>query len=595
MRRSVFAVQAALLLAVLLGMNPARPLEAGKHAWSETGMFDAEPVLTTGLRDAVTEVPFLDGFDSQAATPMTVLPRTSEGGFVLARPENFLFECQSYCLNAGTYAPGEGRGGNGYLYAPWRGPQAHIIRGILKKSCLHPEISQEDVQTLLWAVIARSGIRDLPREMKLTAAKLLAPAEILEVNSGALGWIAERLADKLLDRLPPIVRRIIEAEARLRELLTRAGASYDDLESVAVLKGDPPVEGGDRDIPSGRWSLHPDGYFIRYFPDGYTRLLIEINVPKDIKIEKDKDGRIIRMSDGQGCLLEAEYEDSLEPLAPVGRPGLRSCSFRALRFERPDRNNLGQMQKAARFDTGWTFVGLPGGEAEPPEVPGRFAGFGKRLARAVSHEQDLEKLVNGLQSLKGRTGMISLASSGVTDILNIAHFCQSLEEVLEEEEEEEEASLAQAALSLAYKAWMSSASRTLCDPRGEIVFDPADDPVPGHAASQRCGGSGRETENGRDCAAELSQDYDQAMEDFKNHLDTILHGRNVTCDTERLSSCVLDIFETDGNPAAYIDCFLEACHGLEAESVLQDIYAAMAILHVRLNEIRDDYSECMGK
>ena len=97
-----------------------------------------EPPVTTSLEDAVTEVPFLDDYNPKVAMPMSMLPRTTEGGFILEEPGNYIFEAQSYCLKAGSYAPGQGRGGNGYLYAPQKGPQADIVRNILERSFAHP-------------------------------------------------------------------------------------------------------------------------------------------------------------------------------------------------------------------------------------------------------------------------------------------------------------------------------------------------------------------------------------------------------------------------------------------------------------------------
>ena len=33
-------------------------------------------------------------------------------------------------------------------------------------------------------------------------------------------------------------------------------------------------------MPSGRWSLHPDGYYVRYIPSGYSSTRTEIWVPE---------------------------------------------------------------------------------------------------------------------------------------------------------------------------------------------------------------------------------------------------------------------------------------------------------------------------
>ena len=83
-----------------------------------------------------------------------------------------------------------------------------------------------------------------------------------------------------MDRLPPVVRQALQAEAQLRQMLTTSGTSFAELERVAVLSGMAPRGEGSIDVPSGRWNQHPDGYHIRYIPQGYSHTLVEIWVPE---------------------------------------------------------------------------------------------------------------------------------------------------------------------------------------------------------------------------------------------------------------------------------------------------------------------------
>ena len=66
----------------------------------------------------------------------------------------------------------------------------------------------------------------------------------------------------------------------MRQMFATGGATYSDLERVAVLSGAAPQGPGSREIPSGRWSLHPDGYYVRYIPSGYQTTRVEIWVPQ---------------------------------------------------------------------------------------------------------------------------------------------------------------------------------------------------------------------------------------------------------------------------------------------------------------------------
>ncbi len=88
------------------------------------------------------------------------LQRTPSGGFVL-QPGYYQQQTQSYCLKAGTHGPGEG---DGYLYAPPKGPAEDAVITVLRNSVQHPEIEQHDMQALLWAIIARAKFEDLQRK-----------------------------------------------------------------------------------------------------------------------------------------------------------------------------------------------------------------------------------------------------------------------------------------------------------------------------------------------------------------------------------------------------------------------------------------------
>ena len=69
----------------------------------------------------------------------------------------------------------------------------------------------------------------------------------------------EELLDKAFADLPSQVRQVLEAEARLQRKLKDVTATYEELERIAVLFGDPPPQEGDREVPRGRWSFHPNG------------------------------------------------------------------------------------------------------------------------------------------------------------------------------------------------------------------------------------------------------------------------------------------------------------------------------------------------
>lgn len=230
--------------------------------------------ITTSLEDAKWGAPDRDNFTPrEAKRSLMTLQRTPNGGFVL-QTGFYEFHDQSYCLKAGTHGPG---GGDGYLFAPPKGPAEDAVMTIVRNSVNRPEIPQQKIQQLLWAIIARAKFEDLSTDLKATAAQLLTPRQLASLNRNALDMLT---TGPLADNLPGPVRTVLQAEADLRRMLTTPGASFAEMERVAVLAGAAPMGPGSQDIPSGRWSLHPDGYYIRYVPQGYSHTVVGIWVPQ---------------------------------------------------------------------------------------------------------------------------------------------------------------------------------------------------------------------------------------------------------------------------------------------------------------------------
>ena len=204
------------------------------------------------------------------------LQRTPNGGFVL-QPGYYSLQTQSYCLKAGTHGPG---GGDGYLFAPPKGPAEDAVMTIVRNSVNRPEIQQQNIQALLWAIIARAKFEDLSSEHKATASQLLTPRQLASLNRSALDALSGNALTDALGGVPEPLRQIAQAEAQLRQMLTTPGTSFAEMERVAVLSGAAPMGPGSQNIPSGRWSIHPDGYYVRYLPSGYSSTRVEIWVPQ---------------------------------------------------------------------------------------------------------------------------------------------------------------------------------------------------------------------------------------------------------------------------------------------------------------------------
>ena len=214
--------------------------------------------------------------DGQQAQPLYLLPKSPAGGYKLC--EGFYeMTNKSYCLHAGTRGPSKG---DGYMLAPVLGPKKDVVVRILKSAEHHANVQQRDIQVLLWAIVSRTKFADMNTDIKLTASTLLSPQELLMLEGGALGVLPANLVEKAKGQLPSSIQSVFEAENSIRRLAASGTSSYEDMEKYAILAGLAPQP--DPDVPAGIWSLHPDGYYIRYMPSGYSVTKVQIYVPKEL-------------------------------------------------------------------------------------------------------------------------------------------------------------------------------------------------------------------------------------------------------------------------------------------------------------------------
>jgi len=418
---------------------------------SLSNLIEEKPAITTDLSDAVTEVPFLDDFNPEDVAPLTRLDRGPHNGFILDRPGVFELRCKSYCLHAGSYAP---RKGDGYIYAPLKGPRAKMIQKILQKSVDHPEIPQAMVQTLIWAVLAHAKINDMPQDMQDAASKLLAQEEINDLNQRALNVIREEISQKAWGNLPAPARRALEAENRLRSLLTATSTSYEELERVAVLTGTPEGPAGGREIPKERWSYHPDGYFVRYLPSSYRETLYQISVPEPYKIERDAEKRIKTISDVLENRIEFEYDDEIAPLKVPGDTNVVAYKLKWVRFinYRAIGPEIVQERTATWQNTGWTLVGIIGGMGRNVENSSQFPDLNQRYRDAQVLEKQVVNFVKKAQSLKGAGFRKTSKDDASRDPADLAHLDVGLKTAIGGDLTEREAWIREHAL-LVKKAW----------------------------------------------------------------------------------------------------------------------------------------------
>jgi hypothetical protein len=259
--------------------------------------------LTSSLDDAVTDVGFLDTFNPESGAPLLELPFGLDDGVTLV-PGLWEGMLQSYCLKAGTLGPTRG---DGYLWAPLKGPKADVVSAILSRSPFHPELPQRDIQVLLWGIIARTKVSNLDPGPRRVAETLLSESQIASIDTTALDIIPDDWLQKIVGPLQGPLRRVLQAENRLRQAFASPSAvAYEELERIAVLNG-VPLPDDQREVPGGRWSWHPSGHFIRFLPNSYSNMRLQIYVPERFVSERDARGRLTLIGDMAGRKLQIDY------------------------------------------------------------------------------------------------------------------------------------------------------------------------------------------------------------------------------------------------------------------------------------------------
>jgi len=400
------------MLAVLLLLCLASPAEGQildriRRKATETldrvprllAILEKPPGVTTSIHGARTELPFLDDHDPTGSGDMAFLPRDSRNAF-MAPPGLYEMRARSYCIHAGTYGPTRG---DGYSLAPLQGDLAPLLGSLVRRTAGHPGVAQPLVQRLIWAIQADTPMDELPAPLRRTARTLLTPEEMAGLSRDAVDLGKEQLLEEALERVPESVREVAELEAEIRDKI-RKGVAFDELEAVAVLTGLPRPEDRVREIPNLRWSYHPDGYFIRFDPQGYNETWVQTYVPEPYRVDRDSRGRVKALAGPHGIRVVLEYgADSEERRSHL-------ALLRGVTVE-----GGGPIPSSTRGTwevDGWTLVGdvlaldAPGGVAEQVELA-------RRLKEARDRRREVRQV---LAAVRGENG-----TEAGPDLTDLAH------------------------------------------------------------------------------------------------------------------------------------------------------------------------------
>jgi hypothetical protein len=290
--------------------------------------------ISTSLLQAYRSDSFLDGYTPHAreaaAAQMDESGLTVTTGFYNIR-------VQSYCLHAGTYRPKSS--GNGYVLAPLQGPKAEVIKHILTKSYTATDLNQQDIQSLIWAILSGAKFSKLSRTDREVARRFLSVQEIEKLDSGVLGPIPDEITNEILSRansrIPESYKRVAQSYSALKRKFESASASFEELERIAAPEAPPEMNSGDV-IKPGQWTLREGEYFMRVMPSGYRETRIQIYRPLKSTVTYDSYGRVAEIDFNDGYKTKSEYADQIREFVDpaTGRKFSYSVAEK-IRFEGP--------------------------------------------------------------------------------------------------------------------------------------------------------------------------------------------------------------------------------------------------------------------
>lgn len=273
-----------LLLSVLLFSNigytqfPLKGLLRKVSTKMETSLFKQPEPITSSFNDVDTTGSLEPAFGNNENFLSFDVLDFGPNGYIL-HPGFFQATLQTFCIRAGTPSPIKG---DGYMNAKLKGPMADVVNHILWNYLFHETVKQHDVQLLLWAIIAKTPYTDYTKEMKQTVDTLLMPNDINKLKKfGIMSVVTDEMLNNEIVKMPKALQSILKAENEIRKLAQSGSNDYDAYERWAIAGG--VVSSGNYTMAKGRWTHVKEGdYYVRYFPHGYKKTLIQLYKPANI-------------------------------------------------------------------------------------------------------------------------------------------------------------------------------------------------------------------------------------------------------------------------------------------------------------------------
>ena len=282
-RKSAAGLRGAVLVVALVACSSSQLSQAAAYipdAAVPPSLLSPDEGISTSLADTLATGAVPDTFTPDHFEDLEAAAIAPSTGFVVTTPGAYQVRVESYCLHIGRRAP-QHADSYAYLAAPLKGRLASIIGTLVNGRRSHPEVAQQDVQLLIWGLLLNTKVTDLTLGPQRAAVTLLSASQLAELE--AIPVAAQLTGDALdaeLAKLPEPIQQLRRTEDRLRSMLQSAATSYADVERLAA----PDAGIGDTKgaIPAGRWSTLDPGVFVRFVPNGYTQMAVQVYIPKPL-------------------------------------------------------------------------------------------------------------------------------------------------------------------------------------------------------------------------------------------------------------------------------------------------------------------------
>lgn len=287
--------------------------------------FEKGQPISTSFDDAIYEAPFLSDFEpnENEYSHLALQPKTENGAGFRLKSGFYTMNAKSFCLKGYTHGPSRG---DGHLFAPMKGKRADFVQSIIEHYATRPDVSQQNVQVLLWAIIAGADLKTLGKQYSATLASLFSPEELLRLTAqGYLEGYTQKYMDDvrgwLGGKIPAELKKLLDADDQIRTMV-RENRTFQEIERFAVLAGVPQRD-MIREVSRGQWSYHPGGFFVRYFPNGYRQTRVDVYVPFDSAVVTDSGSKAVAINQAAKQPKEVVFTPASMVAAPANRPSQR--------------------------------------------------------------------------------------------------------------------------------------------------------------------------------------------------------------------------------------------------------------------------------